>query len=249
MADEPAEKKVPMTDAPAEKATEAPRPSAPVRDPSRVVIRSYPKTVFFYPLLLTSLLCGILQPTGMFAESTLGFVYMMMFLFNMIVTSFEFRKHAPVVIALVLLIGILLFMMLNERFGIVGFVSDIYAAIHIIANPSLYFATALSLSLVFLGIFISTRYEYWEVRGNELLHHTGLLGDTERMPANTLRIKKEITDVFEFMLLRSGRIVLFPSGRDRPVVIENVLGVNDVAERMEAILDSLRVVVEPGGEA
>lgn len=211
---------------------------------TRLYIRSYPKTIFFYPTAITAVVCGFLQQASATPSPTLGFAFMVVFAFNVFITTFEFRKHTPVVLALVGLVVALAFTLLNERFGIASVMQQLYRATNIAANGGLYFAVATTFCLAFLGIFVSTRFECWEVRGNELLHHTGMLGDTERLPASSLRFKKEITDVFEFLLLASGRIVLYPSGRDRPVVIDNVPRVNDVAARMEALLDAMRVSVE-----
>jgi hypothetical protein len=213
----------------------------------RIVIRGYPKTVYFYPTAIVALACALLEKAGLVTEHALGFVFMVVFVFNLVVTSFEFRKHTPVVLALLAVTSVLALVLLDERFGIVGMAGALYSRIHLVANPSFYFAVAFGFALIFAGIFVASRFEYWEVRGNELLHHTGLLGDTERYPAQALRIKKEITDVFEFLLLSSGRIVIYPSRTDRPIVIENVPRVNDIADRMEAVLDSMRVDVEGDG--
>ena len=82
------------------------------------------------------------------------------------------------------------------------------------------------MGLIFVGVAITVRFDYWEVRPNELLHHHGVLSDLERFSAPNLRIDKEINDIFEYMLLRSGRLILHPSQERRAIVLENVFFIN-----------------------
>ena len=49
-------------------------------------------------------------------------------------------------------------------------------------------ADASGWALIYLGVFISVQFDYWEVRPNELLHHHGILSDLERFSAPNLRI-------------------------------------------------------------
>ena len=77
-----------------------------------------------------------------------------------------------------------------------------------------------------------------------MLHHHGFLGDVERYPAPSLKMRKEITDIFEYCLLLSGRLIIYPTGSERAIVLDNVPRINKVESQIEELLDSLRVVVE-----
>ena len=105
-----------------------------------------------------------------------------------------------------------------------------------------YWVWSAGLFLVLAGTVIKTRFNYWELKNQELLHHHGILGDIERWPAPNMRISKEITDVMEFALLRAGRLVLVPRGEQRAIVIDNVPGINKIEKQMQDILSTLRVV-------
>ena len=97
------------------------------------------------------------------------------------------------------------------------------------------------LSLLYLIVWIMARFDYWEVRPNELLHHHGFLSDLERFSAPNLRISKEINDVFEYMLLRSGRLILHPTNEPRAFVLDNVLNINRKEAQITKMLGALQV--------
>ncbi|MGH7298209.1 MAG: hypothetical protein ACRELB_24940, partial [Polyangiaceae bacterium] len=183
----------------------------------RVVIRPYPKTIFMYPLALVSLLCGVMSLIPSFAAAhgaTLGFIFVLVFFFNIIVMSFEFTRHVSVALVLSAFVVILLGLLLNERVELKHFLGQVYGRLHFVANAPFYFAISGAYALCLGGIIFDTHMDYWEVRGNEVLHHHGFLGDIERYPAPSLKMRKEITDVFEYLLLLSGRLVIYPTGSE-----------------------------------
>jgi hypothetical protein len=92
------------------------------------------------------------------------------------------------------------------------------------------------------------QFDYWEVRPNELLHHHGMLSDLKRYSAPDLRVDKEINDVFEYLLLRSGRLILHPSGEKRAIILENVLFITQKEESLTRMLGALQVQVRKAGD-
>ncbi|MFN0197915.1 MAG: hypothetical protein ACKVT0_14310, partial [Planctomycetaceae bacterium] len=122
-------------------------------------------------------------------------------------------------------------------------VSSWLALIRPWANAQFYFAIVGFLVVLYLAVWANIRFDYWEVRPNELLHHHGILSDLERFSAPSLKIDKEITDVFEYMLLRSGRLILHPSNEPRAFVLENVLFINSKEEQITRMLSALQVQI------
>ena len=102
---------------------------------------------------------------------------------------------------------------------------------------------------LYLGVLVSRRFDYWEVKGNELLHHHGFLSNLERFSAPNLRIDKEINDVFEYLLLQSGRLIIHASNERRAIVLENVLFINKKEERITKMLGALQVRVRTDRES
>jgi len=110
-------------------------------------------------------------------------------------------------------------------------------------NSAFYFCFFTMMALIYIGVLISVQFDYWEVRPNELLHHHGVLSDLERYSAPHLRIEKEITDVFEYFLLRGGRLILHPTQERRAIVLENVFFINSKETKITRMLGALQVQV------
>ncbi|MCA9057913.1 MAG: hypothetical protein KDA85_05420, partial [Planctomycetaceae bacterium] len=127
--------------------------------------------------------------------------------------------------------------------GLLPAVQNVIYGIRPEASASFYLIFAIAMSFLFGCVMVSRRFDYWEVRGNELLHHHGVLSDLERFSAPNLRIDKEINDVFEYMLLRSGRLILHPSNERRAIVLENVLFISEKEDRITRMLGALQVRV------
>ena len=102
------------------------------------------------------------------------------------------------------------------------------------------------MTFIYIFVYIMARFDYWEVRPNELLHHHGVLSDLERFSAPHLRIDKEINDIFEYLLLRSGRLILQPSGEKRAIILDNVFFISSKEKRITKLLGALQVQVRDG---
>ena len=94
-----------------------------------------------------------------------------------------------------------------------------------------------------LASLISVRFDYWEVRENELLHYHGILANLERYPSPNLRVYKEINDIFEFLLLRSGRLIIHMSGEKRAIILDNVPWIEKKEAALTRMLETLDVQV------
>ena len=99
------------------------------------------------------------------------------------------------------------------------------------------------LGSLFVFVLISVKFDYWEIRQNELLHHHGILSDLKRYAAPSLRIDKEINDVFEYLLLGSGRLIVHPSSERRAIVLDNVLFITRKERNITRMLSAIKVEV------
>lgn len=212
-----------------------------------VLIRSYPKVVFLYLTWIASLLCGILQPstidgTNAALSATLGRVWISIFAFNILVISFEFSRLRSV--ALVFFLVALVFA--GMQFGFLRPVAKFLGHLDLRMNAIFYYTVTILFSIIYLIVFINSRFNYWEIQPNEILHHHGFLGDIQRYPTRGMKMRKEITDVLEFLLLRAGTLVLDPAGEERPLVLENVIGLNRVENKIQRLLGTLKVRIDQG---
>jgi len=266
--------------------------------PDRIYLVSYPKIVFMYPTMLTSLICSIVmlvyggipasetrtqlprtQPRFVLASVEIGKagtdgsaapatkeqpapavaaptyhlwcarIFLAVLTLNLVVLSFEFPRTTSLTWFFALstaAIGLWFLFTMYENLA--PAVLQSLLAIKPAANAAFYMIFTGILLLLFVAVLISRRVDYWEVRGNELLHHHGLLSNLERFSAPNLRIDKEITDLFEYLLLRSGRLIIHCSNERRAIVLENVLNIDHKERQITRLLGALQVRVRPEKE-
>ncbi|MEZ6183520.1 MAG: hypothetical protein R3F62_00745 [Planctomycetota bacterium] len=242
----------PPTPAPAQPAAPAPKSAAD----DRVTIRSPSKVIFLYPTLIAAVIAGLwtLFTVGLGVPENdalaqhlgPGRLFWWTFSINMLVLAFDFTRGSFVALVLAFGLVTLGIVLVDQDLGFVRPVQGWLSGIRLYATPTFYFMFAGTLLLVFAAVWVYVRFDYWEITHNELLHHHGFLGDVERYPAPEMRMSKEITDVFEYVLLGSGRLVLHPRGSERATVLENVPFVRSKEKRIQAMLASFSVTVKEG---
>lgn len=236
---------------PEEKPEKTPEPESPKTSdgPEPVFLVSYPKIVFLYPTVFAAIFGAIfmwfnrIDATDNLAAIP-GRIFLGVLMVNLVVVSFDFPRTTSLTwfFAIVAVaVGLWAFFTFNPT--IFGGVASVLGKIRPAANASFYVIYTIGVLFMFFCVLISRRFDYWEVRGNELLHHHGFLSDLERFAAPNLRIDKEINDIFEYMLLRSGRLILHPSQERRAIVLENVFFINQKEERITKMLGALQVRV------
>ncbi len=113
-------------------------------------------------------------------------------------------------------------------------------------NPELtaevYFAVSLIMGIILGLVVLGARFDYWKIERNEIYHKKGLFTSAERLPTKSLRIMKEIPDVFEFFILRSGSITLMP-GHGDVIHLPTVLNINKKQDQIDYLLS--HVSIEP----
>jgi hypothetical protein len=230
-----------------EAATPETKPTEP-QVPNSIYLISYPKIVFMYPSLIAAILAAIVigargnQQDGV--SEVISLVFLGIFCANLVVLSFDFPRTTSLTfffIGVAAFMGLWLFSTTNPNF--LPFLGDIVKSLRPYANAKFYGILATVLALIYIAVAISVQFDYWEVRPNELLHHHGVLSDLERFSAPNLRIDKEINDLFEYLLLRAGRLILHPSNERRAVVLENVFFINKKEQQITKMLGALQVQV------
>lgn len=228
--------------------SEAPAESAAHESPQRIYLVAYPKIVLLYPTFLAAIAAGtymaITGGKNIAGAEITGLIFLGVFALNLVVLSFDFPRTASLTLFF-LIFGVVMGLILFFRSypDALPAVTDVLKELRPIANATFYWIITTILALIYFVVFISRRFDYWEVRPNELLHHTGLLSDLKRYSAPSLRIDKEINDVFEFLLLRSGTLILHPSQERRAIVLENVPNIHRKETQLTQMLGALQVQV------
>lgn len=220
--------------------------ASPKNGPEKpIILISYPKVVLLYPTFLGAILAGLLIkviPEGSPLLDSVGWSFLWLFGLNLVVLAFDFPRTTSLT---------LFFLLMAAAFGIVLLAMNYPAMlpsffefvrkIHPTASATFYFLFASILAIIYVCVLVQVQFNYWELRHNELLHHHGFLASLERYPTQNLRITKEIDDVFEYILLGSGRLVLHPRSEARATVLENVPFISYKERRITKMLGSLQV--------
>lgn len=227
-------------------------PAKPKKDesPQRILLVSYPKIVFMWPTFLMSFVAALYmnftQPFDPASRGTavVGIVFLAVLAVNMVILSFDFPRTTSLTLfffAAAISLGLVLLFVLQP--GLLPSVTAFLRRFHPAANATFYWAFVIIFLIKFLIVFGMVQFDYWEVRPNELLHHHGFLSNLERFAAPNLRIDKEINDVFEYLLLRSGRLILQPSGERRAIILDNVPFIREKEAAITRMLGALQVQV------
>jgi len=225
-------------------------PAAPSADKDveerPIYLVSYPKIVLLYPTFFAAIAAGLVAlftSTDSPINDSVGWAFLWLFGLNIVVLAFDFPRTTSLTLFFLVMaavLGVILASTYDPE--LLPTVNRILQGIKPHANATFYFLLASIIGLIYVFVFsISIRFDYWEVRPNELLHHHGFLSSLERFSAPNLRITKEIDDIFEYMLLGSGRLVLHPSNEPRAFVLDNVPFITSKESRIMKMLGALQV--------
>jgi hypothetical protein len=221
-------------------------PPQPTRQPpqERVVIRALPNVVFLYPTLLAAIGAGLGEWQGWDSTELWGRVFLIAFGLNLVVLAFDFPRTTSLTLFFLVVALVLGAVILNQHEDFFPWLERHSHRLTPSADAQFYAVIAVVLGAIFVGVaVIHTWFDYWEVLSNELIHHHGMLGSLERLPAPGIKLEKEITDVFEFVLLGAGRLVITPTGEGRPIVLNNVPRINRVEGRIKVVLGVTEVEI------
>ena len=214
-----------------------------------VFLVSYPKIVFLYPTVFVALFGAIYMmangndPSADYAAMPAK-LFLISLALNLVVIAFDFPRTTSLTMFFAIAFGVILLVLLfSSSPGLLPWFEMQLNSIRPKADATFYILYILMMCFLFVCVVISRRFDYWEVRGNELLHHHGMLSDLKRYSAPNLRIDKEINDILEYLLLRSGRLILHPSQERRAIVLENVFFINKKEDTITQMLGALQVRV------
>ena len=222
--------------------------------PESVIIRPWPKVVFLYPTFVTAAIffllswLGIGKGEGHVGSTVLGNTFTLVLLFNLLVFSFDFSRIKSITIVVALIAAVLGVLWIDTMADFGGYLGRVFGSIDIQMNTAFYGFLAAGLGLLLAMVWINSRFNYYEVNAREILHHHGYLGDIQRWSTEGLEMNKEIYDVVEYALLRSGRLVFQPATSKKAIVLDNIAKVNAIEQQVNDLLSvvAVRLNQQPG---
>ncbi len=206
----------------------------------KIIIRSYSKTIFLLPTLIVSILGWILQAICHTPILWLEILWIFMFFINMFVVCFDFSSGKFVILVLIIALTstILYFTAFPLIFNPKFFSGDFKL---ILGFTSHFFIIMTAIISFFMVIaMIIPYFDYYIIERNELYHRKGIFTMAEKWTLTNLRFKKEIPDIFEFLMYRAGTITFYPTKTDA-IILPTVLGVAKKETQLDYILSRIKV--------
>ena len=194
---------------------------------------------------------GGVKPVRRFSsiQNVMGILFVTVFFLNILIMAIDFPRFT--VIAMILFAVALTFFLLwlNLHFRIVPPLVRFLEGFYAFANSGFYFLIATAIFINLSIIWVVRYLDYWEILPNEILHNHGPFSDLERFPTTNLKFDKEIPDILEYMLLRSGRLVLHVQNERKAIVLDNVLWIDHKEEQLKKLMSRMEVRVTTDQEA
>jgi len=207
----------------------------------KVVIRGYPKVVFLYPMIFISLISTFLEWRDLGEADAIATFWLISLFALLMVVAFEFTRGILIALISMVFAAFMLILYLVET-EVIEWNIDITVPAY--ADGTFYIGIATILTFIMILAWIGARFNYYEITHQELLHKKGFLGDVDRWPAPNMIVQKSLEDIFEFLLLRAGRLILMPAGKKEAIVIGAVPRINDVERRIKTVLEKLAVKIQ-----
>jgi len=178
-------------------------------------------------------------------QNLLGILFLAIFAFNLLVMGIDFPRFTVVAVLLVVLLVTFILMWIGAYFDydLMRPARVVFGNIYTVADSGFYYWMALAMAVNFAIIYATRWLDYWQIMPNEILHHHGPLSDLERYPTTNLKFDKEIPDVFEFLFLGAGRLVLHVTEERKAIVLDNVLLINSKEIALKRLMSRMEVRV------
>ncbi|MFX1323038.1 MAG: hypothetical protein ACFFAQ_15490 [Promethearchaeota archaeon] len=208
-----------------------------------IYLRSYSKVIFFYPLFIVSIVLWILELINGKEVPWFGFFWLILFFINLFIIAFDTSSTKFFIFVLLIVILVLIYIFaIMPNFNL-PFSELMSEETKITMSTEFYLCVTIILGLNLFIAWIGTRFNFWKLERNEAYHKQGIFQTATRYPVKSLRLKKEIPDIFEFLLLRAGSITLY-FGKDQSAHLKTVLNISKKAKQIDALLSEMEVEVE-----
>lgn len=201
----------------------------------RIIVRPLPKVAFFYLTWLISLVCAVPSEPS----TTMSQVWLGVFFFNLLVISFDFNEER----SLIAFLGVLLAVVGVLFFGLASAVTGWFGSLAPQMNRTFFLMVFSGFSVIFFFVWLKTRFDYWEFRPNEVVHRYGVFPKMKRYSTDDMRWDKTVPDLLEKLLLGTGTIVLTTPHESQPVVLDHVMRIGTLDDKIADIL-GVKAVIE-----
>jgi len=197
-----------------------------------IKLHSYSDIIFFWPLEIPSIILLILSLIPVLQDDSLirifSWIWIWIFISNLLIVAFDFSSSKAFSLV-ALFIVIFLILIILSTFANLNILQDvlIFLQMPVDLNWAFYTTILIIFSLLFLIAFISSKISYVEITGNEIFVKQGILAERIALSTDRMEISKVINDVFEYLIFRSGDLVIRTSSTSKfqTMRLQNIINI------------------------
>jgi hypothetical protein len=182
-------------------------------------------------------------------QNLIGVLFLGVLAINLIILGLDFPRFTVVLIVVAAAAVTFFLLWLSAWYDWIPPVVRALESVFAVANAQFYFLFASIIIFTFAIIFVTRYLDYWEILPNEILHNHGPFSDLERFPTTGLKFDKEIPDILEYAILRSGRLILHVANERKAIVLDNVLFIHQKEQQLKKLMSRLEVRITTDQEA
>ncbi|MEM9382905.1 MAG: hypothetical protein AAGB93_23340 [Planctomycetota bacterium] len=212
-------------------------------DKDAVPVASFPMIIYFWPTLVTFLVCGILQAIGSGEPSgALGWWATGALAFNLMIIVTDLDQKKFIITMLLLLLGGLgLYVGRLKGWAIIGDLGHWIASLNVTFSTHAYLVVATFLLLFFMIGMAQPRLNYWRIEPNEFVHYIQPWGRDQSIPRLGSTVTREVPDVLELILTFGGGTIAIKREGQIVARIEHVPFLGKRMRSIEKMLGVTRV--------
>ena len=215
--------------------------------PHEIVFYTYPKLIFVWPVILTGFLFWLLGRWEWSNPEILAWAWAITLFLTMLTMGVDLSRNVAVFWGVVVIAIWLAVIYLRDVSGLTVFRSiyDFFAGLDPVYSPSLGLIVSITLSVPFLIMIVWSRINSrWRVTHNEFEHYSFGRAD-DSLARGAKRVRSEYPDLFEFLLLLAGDLVVFDAvGRRELRRIRHIPLLPFVRKRIGRILETTSVTTD-----
>src|SRR5262245_44170893 len=135
------------------------------RPATMIIVRSWPPLIFLWPMALVALVAGLalsLWP-ALATVRMWGGLFLVMFALSLVVLTFEFPRSTSLTLLFAAIALAWLFVELNRRYNLIRPLQEFLASLDVNVAPDFYLVLFAIYLVLFIAMFIGTRFNYWEI--------------------------------------------------------------------------------------
>lgn len=207
-------------------------------------LSSFPEIVLLWPTMVGCFLCALLQSTGLIAEVSAGWLFLVILGLNLLVLVQDFDQKQFTIFLLAVLACLLGIWIINlYGFAFLKRFAEWFLSFEPKLSTHAYMLTGVMLLAFFIWGCIVPLFSYWKIEQNEFVHFTRPIGRDMSIARFGCTVFKEIPDIFQCVLTGGGGNLIIKRNDQVVATISNVpfLGLRMAA--IEDMLSETRVTV------